>query len=1540
MPNPKSSLQRDFTFIKKFVAGELFTGIAHDLIEEALPQEKKQQFNNHINEMFFLAGDMADAYQYMPFTVPEAFNPYRRSNRTLQSVPLNAEKEQAIIHKYKEIVDFMKEAVEDPALAGQTAVKKLMKNHIDLGERFIDGRNVDQERLFTPGKRWLLDSLAVDMVKEYSVPGSQEKKKITNEEFKKIYDDLHYEEFNDITCRHMDLMNELQNKTVTPARRAEITEELKSLNNKIIAEGERLLGPEIGDNVKNAFTSYEVNVAGARGVQASVINPAKEQLKLLECGWDPAYMVDMPIMRDVQNELVDLSTLINNHNITPLQGLLPKIQKIKSLDPTKKVFDSQTDFINYSQQYSDAMNDFLTEFKKPEVRKVFNEIADKITKNQVKPEPDPLPYGITEKEVNDYHPERYEVHSESHVYDAMILHDIAFLADKTNFRAKGITVDEYGSVKYSTEPGDKMIEAAGKLKTAADKILIGVNEFQERIEQEHIRQERLGQQEIEIEEKPLFNKLSDTINTFMETNYSGYLNYTDVTRGLNNIIQKAEDFENSDKRNTSREQRSIAKDIKKFAVDSLKEMKNLKPDNLYEAKPFNIIIEDIKSSREIDKNFASYAEKSPSARDVDYAGITGMAAALVQNPAFMFSLQRDLGEEVVSNKMIANLFTIYSNKKHFATGVAYNKNSIPNIFATSINTTSADNKVIADKPEVIEEAKQNFQTLDRDFKSISRALEGKNYPGMSSFINFQSEMAHREARGMHDYQYITSIPGGSLMRGLGDWKLPPEKNQDPKAFDDMLIGMKYDKLYEEMLKRVDLKKELKNSTLTPEKRREYADKLKASNNAMIEIYEHMRSDKCREKYQGYFQNYNDTVKGVRGVHNQIADLEKRNKALENGWDPARIDDIVPIEKFTKQSEDFGKMFGEIKDPRLNKLEALNNTMVSLSPENKKFKNQWDYDLYNLRLANTAKAMLEESKKPEVRQALTDAMKKCDDEKEAYKQYNDLRRNEGLAHRKDPTVAVRPEKPEPMLTSPGISNMLNILTGKDVSKSAEFRQFIKEMDITKQRFKGTAEEIANRENGIKAAQKYRDLTNVSETVNIIAANAAKKVERMERDLDGMKYPSKEYTEMKLALINVAQLSKGENSISSSLEALDTLGAKTDAYLNRIGVFGNDRTAFAEELRQMSRNSREIINNVAGNHFTPAEMKKSFSELDRTINTTANAFSAVGFKKELTSRNNRIKQFKNDVTASFESIKTHIDYFKQDAQRRNLGAGGHKEYRELVEAMKIADKDISQMKPEEVFNAYARLLSANEAYTEAHSGMTSGNIGRGRERFNHSKAMRDDMIASLGKVAKSYYSLQQFDNNHTLAQQTERNNNLIADYERAANFESEKTRQAEYESQFIDKFKPKTWLNKLSERAPDNNKPQNEAKANELYDNITKDIASMIAARQLEKLVVNSKMTKEDQKAFPFNDYVDAIRKSEAFVRMITPPQNGDRWAHIMDIKQSALQNDGKDIHAKYMNTASSLANANLKNNNAARKAPVINNQVENPQRTHFDLTFNK
>ncbi len=296
---------------------------------------------------------------------------------------------------------------------------------------------------------------------------------------------------------------------------------------------------------------------------------------------------------------------------------------------------------------------------------------------------------------------------------------------------------------------------------------------------------------------------------------------------------------------------------------------------------------------------------------------------------------------------------------------------------------------------------------------------------------------------------------------------------------------------------------------------------------------------CREKYQDYFQSYNDTIAGKRGVSSHISMLEQRNKALENGWDPARIDDIVPIDKFTKLSKALAEMFEEIKDPRLNRLEALNKTMVSLSPENKKFRNQRDYDLYNLRIANTAKAMLEESKKPEVRQALTDAMAKCDAEQIAYKQYEDLRRNEFLAHRNDPTVVVRPAKPVPVLASYTVPSMIKTLNGDDITQNAEFRQFIKEMDITKQRFKGTAEEIANRENEIKAAQKYRDLTKVSETVNIIAANAAKKVERMERDLDGLKYPSKEYTEMKLALINVAQLSKGENSISSSLEALDTL-----------------------------------------------------------------------------------------------------------------------------------------------------------------------------------------------------------------------------------------------------------------------------------------------------------------------------------------------------------------------------------------------------------------
>ena len=109
----------------------------------------------------------------------------------------------------------------------------------------------------------------------------------------------------------------------------------------------------------------------------------------------------------------------------------------------------------------------------------------------------------------------------------------------------------------------------------------------------------------------------------------------------------------------------------------------------------------------------------------------------------------------------------------------------------------------------------------------------------------------------------------------------------------------------------------------------------------------------------------------------------------------------------------------------------------------------------------------------------------------------------------------------------------------------------------------------------------------------------------------------------------------------------------------------------------------------------------------------------------------------------------------------------------------------MQPEEVFDSYTRLLSAAEAYTESHSGMTSGNFGRGRERFDHSKAMSNDLIASLGKVAKSYYSLQRFDKDQTLEQQTNSNNNRIAENEKAANFEPEKNSQAENESTFIDK-----------------------------------------------------------------------------------------------------------------------------------------------------------
>ena len=79
------------------------------------------------------------------------------------------------------------------------------------------------------------------------------------------------------------------------------------------------------------------------------------------------------------------------------------------------------------------------------------------------------------------------------------------------------------------------------------------------------------------------------------------------------------------------------------------------------------------------------------------------------------------------------------------------------------------------------------------------------------------------------------------------------------------------------------------------------------------------------------------------------------------------------------------------------------------------------------------------------------------------------------------------------------------------------------------------------------------------------------------------------------------------------------------------------------------------------------------------------------------------------------------------------------------------------------------------------------------------------------------------------------------------------------------------------------------------------------------------------------YKNGIMQSEGFTRMMTPPQGVSEWDHLMSVKNTAMQNNGNDLLAKFMNT--SLEVINERNNVQVRQSGAMNHQLQannNPQ----------
>ena len=1518
MPKPKP-LTRSFAFISNNICAPYRAGTMGSILKQVLPKEKA----DHLHELMTkldTSTKFGETFMDTPVTMNANQELYDKASQRGILIPVSIEKETEILNNYKEVVDYFKELAKDEAVQKSPAARFIINNQIHMGELTFDGKNADHLRAVTPVRGWIQDAPGVDMVSEYVDPATNEKVEAKLEDYDAVFEHIQADKLEDLTYRHMELMHELETQPVGAVRKAEITTELKSICKELVETAEAVDKAEAPDSVKRLFSDYSQNVQGNRGVNKAAQSQAQKELELLEAGWDPQFVADYIVFSRVTEDLTEMAEFVDKYKDTVpgFDKFSAAIKKLQAADPTQKVFDKQTDFIKSYQEYADAANEFIEVTNSPELIDSLQKMYAVDDNNRTLPagQPkQPMPFGVSAQDYRKTDINTYVDHSPptNHTGAKIFTQNVHLLADVTNFKKRGITIDDNGEAVFSDKVIDDNISALTKLSTIAEDALTKMTELIKRSSDENM----------DFDEYREVSDVASAITSFKNNSMSGYMSYEDTEVGLKKIIKATKIYQQYDFNDPARDQ--LIDEAKNYAEQALENLRKAKPEGLDVMKPFSVIIDEMTNNREAYREYAKEAVKTPSALKHDYSHIRMLGTAVHSNADL---LEQIFGENAYTPDMQANAARMSGGSTYADTG-SINGVSF-DIYGSDGGIDKYESIDAAPTHELIQKANADTQYIADVLGSASEKLSDNKYPAVKAYFDYLNGFAQSALKGDNDVEILKHIPGSYYFISSPDWRKPKDVPQDQilSSFNDMFTGMKYVELFDTVKKRVAIKKELKDAVLTPEQKKEYAQKLKESNNEIIGILTHQMSDECEQKYKGHFQKYSDTIKGQRGNHINIKFFEERNKALDNGWDPTRIDDYTAIKKLANDCKDSNDIFDRFNNPKLARLASISKKIAKNAPDKMTFKNQFEYDNYVLEMSRLSKDLYEEAQKPEVLNEIKGILDAALKEENEYDAYMDLRRKEYSAHRKDPSVVVRPPIERPDIVNK--KRLLSTLSGDVISHSLWLTSFSEGMDITHTAYKGDPQAAAQRDKEVTATKNLIAIDGVEKNISLISKYAANKLKKMNEEIDGLKsVPSKEYNAMKLALAKVAGLSQSGCSTNGALKAIDELEKTTKAYTKK-GLRSNARKDFANELNADAVKCKNLLSESAKKMSSQCR-DKNLGEFKKQMGEDTNTLDVFTHTKSVMNDNKNLNAFKDAVRKALDDIHTNAGFFIVESDARNVGEKGHTEYRRLVRSSKLIDKNIEDMKPKDVFDTLVRLRDDADKYAKSHKGLTSGNIGLGRNRYDHSVVIRDKLNAAMDKIAKAYYSLHNIDPDKNISQQLDENTQYIN-----ANIDAAKEYYSEHG--IIDTLKPKTWINKLAEDSFDNNRPADEVQAAEATGKIKDDIAKIIAAKQINNklfkfdgnLDVNIASVKE-QKSLPFDMYKNGIMQSEGFTRMMTPPQGVSEWDHLMSVKNTAMQNNGNDLLAKFMNT--SLEVINERNNVQVRQSGAMNHQLQannNPQ----------
>lgn len=294
---------------------------------------------------------------------------------------------------------------------------------------------------------------------------------------------------------------------------------------------------------------------------------------------------------------------------------------------------------------------------------------------------------------------------------------------------------------------------------------------------------------------------------------------------------------------------------------------------------------------------------------------------------------------------------------------------------------SAKNGIRPENDHQFQMARRGIEEMTLLFGQLASDKRMSNYPAIKSYVQTNAKLMRYANDGRDMRNEIARIPGGTLLLdGMVGWKSNSAENA-PKEMETMLTEMHFPEYYKSVMNYIDARHALDDPGISAAEKAKNTEIMRASLMNMEKMAEHCLAPEVEEKCSQYYQGFDDVVTGDRGYKPLvIAPIQEGLKALDNGWDPAYVEDYSQLKHITDMAKDSMQVMESLEQALednndhyapgdIQELKDAMNNLAELSPENRVFKSPAEFVKYSQSVSDAINTVMKISEKSEVQDML-------------------------------------------------------------------------------------------------------------------------------------------------------------------------------------------------------------------------------------------------------------------------------------------------------------------------------------------------------------------------------------------------------------------------------------------------------------------------------------------------------------------------------------------------------------------------------------------